>query len=133
MNVTISRAGGMSVTVRTGGVQGPPGPASPKGFGIDWPTNNENVTLMYTPYVLTFADMHVVLRGDAGCSVTFVVERGASRETADAVIASGVATDDGHGTDVTIALPQVAADQYVWLRTTSKSGVVREFHLTAWF
>lgn len=123
----------MSVTVRTVGVQGPPGPVAPKGFGIDWPTNAENVTLLYTPYVLTIEDMHVVLRGDAGCAVNFVVERGTSRETADAVIASGTATDDGEGVDVTITAAEVPAGQYVWLRTTSVTSVVREFHLTAWF
>lgn len=131
MNVTITRAGGMNVTIRTGGVQGPPGPASPKGFAIDWPTNTEAVTLMWTPYAFEIADMHAVVRGTSP-AMTFVVKRGASRETAEAVVATGTAVG-GVGLDVVVSEPVVAAGQYLWLETTGSTGIVEEFHLTMWF
>jgi hypothetical protein len=127
----VQETAGVRVVVGGGGRQGPPGPVAPKGFGIDWPTSNEDVTMFYTPYALSLADMHVVLRGTG--TVDFEVLYGASRDAPDMVIAAATASDVEGGENVDMAVTDVPANVYVWLVTTGVTGEVREFHLTAWF
>ena len=94
--------------------------------------NGESVTMFYTPYAITLADVHAVLVGSG--SVAVEVWYGARRDVPGTRIAVATVNDAGTGVDVTLDVAQVPAASYVWMEIVGVTGAdVREIHMTAWF
>lgn len=125
------RGSGMRVVVGGLGTQGRPGPASPKAFSLEWPTNGEAVTLFWAPWVVGPEGGRVAIDGDAGSDVTWELRYGPDVAGPGTVLAGGT-VGPGSGEDVTLAPAEVPAGSWVWFVVVGVSGVVREIALSLW-
>ena len=77
--------------------------------------------------------MVAVLRGSSTPSVTWTVRKGSDRSATGTEVVTGGTTTTSTTTGSVVTSfnsATIAASDFVWLRTTAKSGTVDEYHLT---
>ena len=90
------------------------------------PSASVNATIWKTQKAVTITSVNVVVRGTSP-SVTYVINYGASRATADGtIVASATVTANGNATLNTTSIP---INNYVWITTSAVSGTIDEFYV----
>jgi hypothetical protein len=106
-----------------------------KALTLPAPTATENVTLFYAARKLTVQSIRAVVRG-ASPSVTYTIRYGADRSGTGTEVKTGgsTVTSATSGDNVTtFDSATIPAGNWVWLRTTAKSGTVDEMNVTITF
>ncbi len=104
-----------------------------KSISIPDPTNAEDITLFRANENWTITKIVAVLIGSSTPSVTWTIRKGSDRSAAGTeVVTSGTTTTSTTTGSVVTSFDSatIATDDFVFLETTAKSGVVDELHVT---
>lgn len=104
-----------------------------KSITIPDPTNAEDLSLFYADEAWTITKIVAVLVGSSTPSLTWTVRKGSDRSaTGTEVVTGGTTTTSTTTGSVVTSLTSatIAADDFVWLETTAKSGTVNQLHVT---
>jgi hypothetical protein len=105
-----------------------------RGITIDAPTATEKLPLFFTTVAMTLSAVKTVVLGSATPSVTYTLKTGTDVSAAGTSIATGTTTSTTTGDSGTIQNSgTIAANSWVWLETSAKSGTVDTLHLTTAF
>lgn len=127
----VDAGGGQWVELNAPGI-GPTGPIPIQSISLSLsnPSANENRTLLYTPVPISIQSVHSVVRG-LNPSISFDIDSGTNRSITSANNTGNVlVTNTTISTNATINVPNVSANNFVWINTTSMSGVVNELFVT---
>lgn len=103
---------------------------------IEYPLNNEDVSIGFWNAAMTITEMRAVLVGSSTPSITWTIRHSTDRSaTGNEVVTGGTTTTSTTtGSDVTsFNDATVPADSHVWLETTAKSGSVDSLVVTLIF
>ncbi len=104
-----------------------------KSISIPDPTNAEDITLFRADEGWTITKMVAVLIGSSTPSVTWTIRKGSDRSAAGTEVVTGGTTTTSTTTGSVVTSfnsATIATDDFVFLETTAKSGVVDELHVT---
>ncbi len=104
-----------------------------KSATVEFPSNSEDVSMLFTEDALTITDVTVVLRGTTP-SVTWTLKHALDRSEGspnDVVGGSTTSTNTTTGDSPTLAGDvTVPLNSYLWVETSATSGTIEEFSLT---
>lgn len=102
-----------------------------KSVTVESPSSSEDITWFYTVRQITLLSIHAVLMGNTSPSVGWRIMFAPSRTDAGTEIQAQTTTSTTTGDNITVITePVIPANQFVWVESTSASGVVDELHLT---
>lgn len=104
-----------------------------KTFTIENPTSSEDYGGVYFKNAATITKMVAVLQGSSSPSVTWTIRHGSDRSAAGTeVVTSGTTTTSVSTGSVITSFnsASITAGDFVWLKTTAKSGTVTGMHVT---
>jgi hypothetical protein len=96
-------------------------------FALEVPSAAEDGPTDFTTINLTVTKITAVLVGSGSPSVTWTIRWGANRDNPGTEVVTGGTTTTNTTTGDVITLfnnPVIAADSFIWLETTAKSGTV---------
>jgi len=99
------------------------------------PTGSEELTLFFTKRAITIKQITSVVRGTSP-SLTFTIRHNTDRSATGAEVVTGgtTVTNTTTGSVVTsFNNASIAANSWVWIENTAKSGTVDEFHVSVHF
>lgn len=106
-------------------------PYATKSMTLTTPTNADNVTIFFTPEAITITSVRAVVVGSSP-SVTYNVKYSTDRSAAGTSVTTAPAatTNTTTGVEATLDNTAVAANSYIWLTTSAKSGTVSDINVT---
>jgi len=98
---------------------------------IENPSYDEDITLFYTTKALTVLSVRAVVKGSSP-NITYSIKSASDRSAGSPTVNvnAEVVTNTTTGANATLANANIAANTWVWLTTSAKSGTVTSLNIT---